>query len=228
MGNALDCQKIECEQETIQNILSSMNINEIPCKNAYEEYMKCVNSQTELTVDENKYLNYTNALIGHKTYRDAQKDFFKNLPDYKPKIIGPICVLLAQGSKEEKSKILSEHYNKYYSPEIKEYISDICKVQSQYCIDLFKNNLGKDAEDIFTEAYTNQRIMKLTDFILKNYFQVKTKYLNKNNFQTDTGNDELIASEFFDLSIGQLDGEYIRNWLYDEYLRNKNFNCVGD
>ena len=61
MGNALDCQKIECEQETIQNILSSMNINEIPCKNAYEEYMKCINSQTNLTVDENKYLNFTNA-----------------------------------------------------------------------------------------------------------------------------------------------------------------------
>ena len=229
MGDALDCQKIECEQETIDNILSSMNINEIPCKTAYEEYMKCINSQTKLTVEENKYINFTNALIGHKTYSEAQKEFFKYLPDYKSKIIGPICILLAQGSKEEKSKLLCEHYNKYYSPEIKEYISDICKVQSQYCIDLFKNNLGKDAEDIFTEAYTNQRIMKLTDFILKNYFQVKTKYLNKNNGKTDSGdNDKLISSEFFDLSIGQLDGEYIRNWLYDEYLRDKEFNCTGD
>ena len=73
MGNALDCQKIECEQETIDNILSSMNINEIPCKTAYEEYMKCINSQTKLTVEENKYINFTNALIGHKTYSEAQK-----------------------------------------------------------------------------------------------------------------------------------------------------------
>ena len=38
---------------------------------------------------------------------------------------------------------ISFENNSYYSPEIKEYISDICKVQSQYCIDLFKNNLGK-------------------------------------------------------------------------------------
>ena len=61
----------------------------------------------------------------------------------------------------------------YYSTEIKEYISNICKVQNQYYIDLFKNNLGKDVEDFFNETYTNQRIRKLTDFIWKIIFKLK-------------------------------------------------------
>jgi hypothetical protein len=37
--------------------------------------------------------------------------------------------------------------------------------------------------------------------------------------------DEKIVHEFFELSLEQLNGDYMRNWLYDDYLKNKEFNC---
>ena len=33
--------------------------------------------------------------------------------------------------------------------------------------------------------------------------------------------EEKVLKEFFELSFSQLNGEFIRNWLYDEYIKDK-------
>jgi hypothetical protein len=38
--------------------------------------------------------------------------------------------------------------------------------------------------------------------------------------------DEKIVKEFIELSFNQLSGEYIRNWLYDDYLKEKSYENV--
>ena len=219
MGNTLKCQKIETEEEIIHQNLTSMNINELPCETVYLEYKKTLLNPSDLTIDNNKYNQFTNALIGHKNYTEIQKDFFLNLPEYNVKILGPILVLLSLGNKTEKSNILTEYYIRYYLPEIADFVSDIIKVFTIYCIELFHDKLDKENADKLIEVYNTVRIKRLCDFILNNYYQVKTKYMNKNI------KDEKIVHEFFELSLEQLNGDYMRNWLYDDYLKNKEFNC---
>ena len=50
MGLMLTCQKVECEEEILQRILSTMILPEIDCKIAYTEFLKCI--------DKDKNLNY--------------------------------------------------------------------------------------------------------------------------------------------------------------------------
>ena len=219
MGNTLKCQKIETEEEIIHQNLTSMNINELPCESVYSEYKKTFLNYSDLTINKNKYDVFSSALIGHKNYTDIQKDFFLNLPDYNITILGPILVLLSLGNKTEKSNILTEYYMKYYLPEITDFISDIIKVFTIYCIELFHDKLDRDNADKLIEVYNSVRIKRLSEFILNNYYQVKTKYMNQSI------KDEKIVHEFFELSLEQLNGDYMRNWLYDDYLKNKEFNC---
>ena len=108
---------------------------------------------------------------------------------------------------------------KYYLPEITDFISDIIKVFTIYCIELFHDKLDRDNADKLIEVYNSVRIKRLSEFILNNYYQVKTKYMNQSI------KDEKIVHEFFELSLEQLNGDYMRNWLYDDYLKNKEFNC---
>ena len=237
MGNSLKCQNVENGEEIIHKILSTMNIKEIPCTRAYDEFNKCIdynNKEDNIQINKSLYTNYINALIGHNSYRDLQFKFFDSLQIREPKIIGVIVVLLSQGSKNEKSKLLTEIYNRYYD-NLKLVLNTVIDVFSSYCVTLFMEPLGKDSVSMLGEVYSEDRIQKLAEKIIGNFNGVQTKYFSKsvgnnNDYSKIKKINELMLSEFFELSLDQLNGEYMRNWLYEEYLKdnqNKNNNfCI--
>lgn len=232
MGSSLKCQNVENGEEIIHKILSTMNIKEIHCSRAYLEFNKCIdvtNKGGDLQINKSLYTNYINALIGHNSYRDLQFKFFDSLQIKDRKIIGVIVVLLSEGSKNEKSKLLTEIYNKYYD-NLKSMINTIIDVFSRYCVTLFRETLGKDSIKMLEEVYCEDRIQKLGEKIVGNFNGVQKKYFSKsvgsdNGFSKINELNELMNNEFFELSLDQLNGEYMRNWLYEEYLRdNQNKN----
>ena len=73
----LTCQKVECEEEILQRILSTMFLTEIDCNVAYTEFIKCINKDG--TLHYFKYQNFLHVIIGNNIYKAAQKEFFDNL-----------------------------------------------------------------------------------------------------------------------------------------------------
>lgn len=225
MGNSMKCQNVENGDEIIHTIMSTMNIREVPCKRAYEEYKKCISKgeNNKILVNKIAYSNYINALIGHNTYREVQTIFFEHLQNDNHMIIAAIIVLFSQGNKEEKGKLLTEIYNEFYIGDSKKMIMDIITINTSYCVELFKDNLGKDSYNMLTDIYNERSKDKLADLILVNYNGVEKKYFSKSMGSVDNKSlkekDDKMLTEFFNLSLEQLDGEYIRNWLSEEYLK---------
>ena len=273
MGLMLTCQKVECEEEILQRILSTMILPEIDCKIAYTEFLKCIDKDKNLNYF--KFQNFIKVIIGNNIYKLAQKEFFDNLfrnGDKSIRVIGSIIIFFAKGTKTSKIELLKIHFTNYYQGlndnSIKEFVQDIIDANTDNCIVSFKNNLSIDLVRNMCDIYQKKRKRKLENFILNNYDGIKTKYYNhKNNneiileeegydednllnntladleenkknlkhgkvitiekeegiFQSEeeTMKNEKVLKEFFELTFSQLSGEFIRNWLYDEYLKDK-------
>ena len=273
MGLMLTCQKVECEEEILQRILSTMILPEIDCKIAYTEFLKCIDKEKNLNYF--KFQNFIKVIIGNNIYKLAQKEFFDNLfrnGDKSIRVIGSIIIFLAKGTKTSKIELLKIHFTNYYQGindnSIKEFVQDIIDANTDNCIVSFKNNLSIDLVRNMCDIYQKKRKRKLENFILNNYDGIKTKYYNhKNNneiileeegydednllnntladleenkknlkhgkvitiekeedifkSEEETMKNEKVLKEFFELTFSQLSGEFIRNWLYDEYLKDK-------
>lgn len=269
----LTCQKVECEEEILQRILSTMILPEIDCKIAYTEFLKCIDKDKNLNYF--KFQNFIKVIIGNNIYKLAQKEFFDNLfrnGDKSIRVIGSIIIFLAKGTKTSKIELLKIHFTNYYQGlndnSIKEFVQDIIDANTDNCIVSFKNNLSIDLVRNMCDIYQKKRKRKLENFILNNYDGIKTKYYNlKNNneiileeegydednllnntladleenkknlkhgkvitiekeedifkSEEETMKNEKVLKEFFELTFSQLSGEFIRNWLYDEYLKDK-------
>ena len=269
----LTCQKVECEEEILQRILSTMILPEIDCKIAYTEFLKCIDKDKNLNYF--KFQNFIKVIIGNNIYKLAQKEFFDNLfrnGDKSIRVIGSIIIFLAKGTKTSKIELLKMHFTNYYQGlndnSIKEFVQDIIDANTDNCIVSFKNNLSIDLVRNMCDIYQKKRKRKLENFILNNYDGIKTKYYNlKNNneiileeegydednllnntladleenkknlkhgkvitiekeedifkSEEETMKNEKVLKEFFELTFSQLSGEFIRNWLYDEYLKDK-------
>lgn len=273
MGLMLTCQKVECEEEILQRILSTMILPEIDCKIAYAEFLKCIDKDKNLNYF--KFQNFIKVVIGNNIYKIAQKEFFDNLfrnGDKSIKVIGSIIIFFAKGSKTSKIELLKIHFTNYYQGlndnSIKEFVQDIIDANTDNCIVSFKNNLSIDLVRNMCDIYQKKRKRKLENFILNNYDNIKTKYYylksnneiileeegydednllnnsladmeeNKKNLkhgkvvtiekeedifksEEEYMKNEKVLKEFFELTFSQLSGEFIRNWLYDEYLKDK-------
>lgn len=273
MGLMLTCQKVECEEEILQRILSTMILPEIDCKIAYTEFLKCIDKDKNLNYF--KFQNFIKVIIGNNIYKLAQKEFFDNLfrnGDKSIRVIGSIIIFFAKGTKTSKIELLKIHFTNYYQGlndnSIKEFVQDIIDANTDNCIVSFKNNLSIDLVRNMCDIYQKKRKRKLENFILNNYDGIKTKYYNlKNNneiileeegydkdnllnntladleenkknlkhgkvitiekeedifkSEEETMKNEKVLKEFFELTFSQLSGEFIRNWLYDEYLKDK-------
>ena len=276
MGLILTCQKLECEDEILQRILSTMFLTEINCKLAYIEFLKCINKDN--TIHYFKFQMFLKLIIGNNIYKLAQKEFFNNLfrnSATSIRVIGTIIIFLSKGGKSDKIELLKTHFNSYYNGlndnSIKEFVMDIIDANTDNCIVSFKSNLSVDLVKNMCDVYQHKRKRKLEDLILGNYDGVKMKYFNiktneidlcqgdelklnnslidddDNNINNNSNindndvgiksekamNDDLFINEdcsvksdkmlkeFFELSYSQLNGEFIRSWLYDEYLKDK-------
>lgn len=287
MGIMFTCQKVECEEEILQRILSTMQLTYIESKLAYYEFLKCIDKNGSINFFQ--FQKYLGMILGNSIYKIAQKEFFDNL--YRStgkniKVIGAIIIFLSKGGKTDKIELLKIHFTNYYQglndTAIKAFVEDIIDANTDNCIISFKNNLSVDLIKNMCEVYQIKHKRKLEGLILRNYDGIKSKYFQlKNSNETnlcDTDNDninnniilmngneldrlnnsfadcnedvtrekymkmanerpisdllnnnpddkslkaEKVLKEFFELSFPQLSGEFIRNWLYDEYIKDK-------
>ena len=91
-----------------------------------------------------------------------------------------------------------------------------------------RNNLTeKEAQSRISAQMPLVEKEKLADLILEHYTGVEKKYFSKSMGSVDNKSlkekDDNMLREFLNLSLEQLDGEYIRNWLSEEYMKS-NFN----
>lgn len=279
MGVACACQRLESEEETISRIFSAMNLSHIEAKSAYSEFLNCINQDIG-SIDYFMFQNYTNLIIGENKYKLVHKEYFENLRklDSSLKKIGSAIIFISKGSKLSKINLLHDHYKRYYvhlkDSSIKQFINDIVELNTDDCVDAFKDYLGYESVRNIKKVYSTKHKRQLKNFIFLNYESVKLKYFHfKNNLsmiqpeldrlntsieidnkelKTSNGfsstmeknfknkcdivpykleedwSDEKLLKELLELSYDQLSGEYIRNWLYDEFLKEKSFDelCI--
>jgi hypothetical protein len=290
MGVVCSCQKIECEEETVARILSTMNLSEIETKSACVEFGKCINKEDGY-LDFFLFKNFLNKITANNNYKNAQISFFENLRklderNQNIKKIGSMIIFLSKGSKFQKVEALYDHFIKYYTSfdekAVKEFINDLIEANTDNCIQAFRENLGYDVTQNMTEIYKKLRKRQLLYQIYANFERVKIRYfhqspkfINKNEnlntsvdieaaqepnvdygfdsnikttkqFKEDTetyerfnknqcdlisrqftldlkklNDEEKIIKEFIELAFNHMSGEYMRNWLYEDYLKEK-------
>lgn len=226
MGNCLQCQKLGTDEEIINKILTTTEITNIPVEKVYGDFLKCIIEPKSHSVDPVKFDIFIKDLIGKKEYSEVQYDFLFNISEYTSKITGAILILLSKGENHIKGNYLLKHYDNLYNPDMKNFLYDVIKINSRYCLDLFSKNLDKENYKTLNDVYSEKRMRKLSKNIMGTYEQVKKKYngvLSKSmdNIVKNTN----INKEFFNLSQGLLDGQYIRSWLYDDYLKDEEYKC---
>jgi len=285
MGVVCSCHKIECEEETVSRILSTMNLSEIETKSAYIEFTKCINNE-EGYLDYFLFKNFLSKVSGNNNYKNAQISFFDNLRklDTKKqniKRIGSIIIYLSKGSKYQKIESLYDHYMKYYitfdEKTVKDFINDIIDTNTDNCLQSFRESLGYDVIQNLTEIYKKLRKRQLLFHIYDNFHKIKIKYfhpsspkfgkseklntsmeienaheininVNKDDIEVyerynkhqcellsllqDThevkkiSDEEKVIKEFIELAYNHMSGEYIRSWLYEDYLKEKNYENI--
>lgn len=239
MGNNLDCLGIECEEEVIQRVLSSLPLNDLPVNDAYDKFIQCINTE-DLTLDYFKYNDYLLAVIGENKFKQAQYDFFQNLRRHSEDAIGIIgteIIFLSKGAKEEKISKLTEHYSKYYKSMHREitqnFIQNIIELNTDTCIYSFNSSFGIESSKRMREIYSLTRQKKFNKVIMLNYdslfekiYKTSTPNPDQLCFLTVDQGDNMdkldrFAKEFMELTYSYLCGEFIRTWLYDEFIKDR-------
>ena len=248
MGNNLDCHKIELEEETIENIFNEIPISKMPLEQIYKEFSDCIIQSTpEDTTDKPyslDYFKYSNFIlpkidIEENQYRINHLNYFDNLRRTESKIenLGTILIFLSQGSKENKIEDLIDLFSKCYltisETNLKDYILNVIKVNSNILVYSFMSQLPKEGIMILNEVYDLSRQKRLADFIISNYDSLYHKYFkniqNPSTQDLDVNHEENknFLKEFFELIFSMTEGVYIRNWLMDEYNKNKSIQNGG-
>lgn len=284
MGVTCACQKIECEEEIVSRILSTMSLAEIETKSAYAEFLKCINKEDGY-IDYFLFKNFISLVSGNNIYKNAQISFFENLRKSETrggqniKKIGTLIIFLSKGSQFQKIESLYQHYTKFYvnfdEKTVKEFINDLIEANTDNCIQSFRENLDHEVIQNMSEIYKNLRKKLLLHHIFNNFERVKIKYFHQapkyldekpdklntsldvdGNFDNDNKDDlaevyerynknqcdllnhpftleakkfcedEKIIKEFFELAYNFMSGEYIRNWLSEDYLKEKSYENV--
>lgn len=241
MGINMNCQLVENDEELINNILKSFNLTEIDCTTAYKKYLTCLNSSS-LRLNNEDYVRFVNAILGNSKYKEYQERYLISLrEEFKDEtIVGTMVVILSKGNKETKIGLLIDHYHlNSRQVDLKHFIKDIIKVNSIHCLNSFKDCIDKGNYHLFNNVYSEQRLDYLCRWIMNNYNEINTKYNSKNKESSNieetnsiinnisslnkikSNDDNQVLKEFFESIYDQLDGEFIRNWLYEDFLKEK-------
>jgi hypothetical protein len=269
MGSQCACQKIENEEDFINILLSTMSLNDIECKSAYSEFLKCYNKEDGF-IDYFQFKTYLSKIIGEGMYKNNQFNYFENIRRIDKdnlKILGIIIIYLSKGTNFQKMNLLTQHYMNYYKyceeKVVKEFIRDCINCHTDHCLNAFRDMFDHDTLVKMNEFWKKMRKNNLLNEVFKNYTSTKKKYsiesypeynLNMNNTEgfekgqqveltegSKTQGDfyiknrvefidekvklkkeEIIIKEFIELSFIQLSGEYVRTYLYEDYLKEKN------
>lgn len=225
MGNNLQCHIGESEEEIIERIFSSIPFNDIQVQKVYSQYKDCliINEEgKEIELDYFKYSTMINKIINKENNKCKliHLDYFDMLRKIDQSIlcIGAILIYISKGTKEEKISLLNDHYANYSGDYTKEgilsFIKKIIKANTDICVNASDN--GKESSKKMKEVYDDYRKTKLANYIMLNYDLL----ISKKNQGKETLNKTL-TNELFELIFPLLKGEFIRNWLSEEYEKDK-------
>jgi hypothetical protein len=231
------CAKMQDEEETINNIFSQMTLAEIDSSVAYEEFVKCIKDGK---LDFFLFPSYISSITGYNNYQELQNNFLENLRKDNNAIrkIGSLVIYHSKGSPLDKVKILRKHFKTFYQGELEDmtkiYISDIIELNTDHCYETFSKKIGDENMKTLSKIWTAKRKSKLINFIHQNYESTKFKYLKRGS-KDDILDVDLpplneitnltVIDEFIDLTYMQLTGEYIREWLYQDFMKEHDYKC---
>lgn len=172
------------------------------------------------------------------------------------KRIGLMIIFMSKGSNSIKISTIIKHFEQFYDKRtemlefsIQELINDIIDANTENCIAAFRGILSSEQIRSLGDYWKKSRRRKLMYHILVNFDSVKNKYLtneyyiSKNSAEMDqTGEVEKekdlprkshfseqntqIIKEFIELSFSHLKGEYIRGWLYEDFLKDRSYEKI--
>lgn len=241
MGNSSICQKVETEEETINKIIESMKLTQIETDEAYSEFIETLD-KTNLKINYFPFKKYINIIIGDDNYSVPTLKYLENLRNNdfnqkNAKKIGTFVILCSNSEIKTKLKFLMKHFTTFYiinDQGIKEFVTDIIELHTDYVLSSFKDNLRRDEIKLLSNIWTNSRKNKLLAYILENYESVQIKYKRIPSIETinldesvkssiiddENSFEDKLLKEFLELSYCQITGEYIRNWLYEDSLND--------
>lgn len=229
MGNNLKCHMGESEEEIIERVFTLIPFNEVDVNQLYKDFISCITTSEGTKESELDYFKYTtmiNKIINNESNscKLVHLDYFDNLRkiDNCILIIGAILIYLSKGVKEEKVEILTNHYIKYNGSikkeNIESFVMKIIQANTDLCINAYENN--NEGNKKLSEVYDENRKKKLCDYIMMNYDSVQKKYSQEVNI-TEENIERKMTKEVFELIFSLLKGEFIRNWLSEEYEKDK-------
>jgi hypothetical protein len=231
------CAKMQDEEETINNIFSQMTLAEIDIAVAYEEYLKCMKDGK---LDYFIFPGYITSITGYNTYQELQSNFLENLRKDKNANmkIGCLVIYHSKGTPLDKIKILQKHFKTFYVGDFEEttkaYIRDIIEINTDHCYETFSKKIGDENMKTLSKIWTENRKKKLMKFIHQNYESTKFKYQKRGSKEDildidlppiNHSTQQLVVEEFIDLTYMQLTGEYIREWLYGDFMKEHDYKC---
>ena len=261
MGNGLKCQLGESEEEIIERIFHSLPFKDIDANKLINDLNKRIIESERLSAyttrvqvkhipkismsfDMEEIQKYLKDQIesSNNPYKDIQLKYFNNIikMDNSVLILTTILICICKGEKDQKVKILSDLYDKSNllidKDLFKFYLKDIIDANSTILVSSFNELFGKDSNRLDDE-YNDFRKKKLCEFILSNYTIAFNNVFKDNKFEmTDSiviGDEmnKLFIAELFDLILPSLKGDFIRNWLAEEYEKDRstigNAACCG-
>lgn len=235
LNSTCGCEHVEAEEETLSRIMNSSKIAQMETSLVYQEFLKCLKDDGQ--IDKEKYSKLIELISAESSYKNFFLNYLNkftknNLPSPKrtgAAKVGIILIYLSKGG--NKIEHLIKHFKKFYyesensitsemnkfDENIHDYIQDIIDLNTTDIIDGISFCLTYESESELWGIWTDKRKQIFLLSILKILFEVKKKH-------EDTHEDiksvvEKIQKDFLELTFCQLKGEYIRNFLYEEYLK---------
>jgi hypothetical protein len=243
------CQKFLSEEESITSIFSNLLLKDIPVEQCYEEFQQCIIKDEldffKYTTFVSKIIGSNSYQDLQKIYFE---NLWKEKENRIHKL-GTLIILIAKGSDSEKVELLLRHFNTFYFTNrninkskamenaVKSFLHDFIYINTTLCYSSFRIHIGSDNMKHYADIWNEKRKDKLMYTMYQNYESVRHKYHRKKlsdeyvsgnlrtsasiNTEEATNNDNIVLKEFLDLVDTQLDGDFIREWLHEDYMREK-------
>lgn len=227
MGNNLKCHMGESQEEIIERVFTMIPFSEVDVNDIYREFISCITPSVVKQEEELDYFKYTtmiNRIINKESNncKLVHLDYFDNLRkiDNAILIIGTILIYISKGVKDEKIEILTKHYIKYNGGIKKEsfklFIMNLIDANTTFCINAYENS--NEGNKQLSEVYSEKRKKKLCEYIMMNSNLVEKKYDENSKVENK---EKKMIKEILELNFCLLKGEFIRNWINEEYEKEK-------
>lgn len=237
MGGDYHCRDTEIGDEMLEEIINEIPIKDTPVSESFEQYKSCINQETTGSGDKRVDLDYAK-LCGllfpreKSKYRAQQMEYFDNVwrSDEGTQVLGELIILLSKGGKISHIKYSCELYELFYQNLDKnnlwKLVRGVVQSMSELALISFGTGLPTKENKKMSQMYSISRQKALTDYIMSNYDSLfekefKGKTPQPGELKMKNKNIKDLLKRFYELIYSNLNGNYIRNWLSEEYLKEK-------